>query len=195
MIRVVNEVMLLGNLVTDPDWKEPTETSQARVWFKFALSSKNPGGKATILDVVVWDTLAYETAENCGKGKELYLHGHLDIWDGKLFVVADEITFGSNSTKQKRKPAPKPVVQEQPEPEPEPDYEVPCSSPDEYDIYDDDSLYVYPEEETEEAPPEEKASPNDRKELATFLLDMGLTPDNIKDMLVKLTQKELERMG
>ncbi len=157
------------------------------------------GGKGTILDVVVWDTLAYETAEKCGKWKELYIHGHLDIWDSKLFVVADEITFGSDSTKQKRKPTPAPLPPIQEQPEPEPDYEVPCSSPNDYDIYDDDSLYVYPEEELEEEPEEkleeEKASPDDRKELATFLLDMGLTPDNIKDMLVKLTQKELERIG
>ncbi len=175
MLRVINEVLLLGNMVTDANWKDPTETSQGRVWFKFALSSEEPGGKATILDVIAWDKNAENLAQRGRKGKQLFIRGKLESHKGSLYVVIDRLTFGADSKKQQQ------PRQMTPEP-------VPTAN-----IYKDEDaeLYTYPVQE-EEIVEDEAVPQEEKEEIANVLVDMGFDADRLERMLMKLTREALK---
>jgi len=200
----VNEVTLVGNMAMDTKWSPATEKSQSRAYFKFAVSSEKPGGSALYFDVIAWDKLADAIAANGSKGRELYIKGHLATWNGNIQVVVDNVEFWAEPKKNQTPPAPM-SSSERPRastPAPTP---APAPAPAATDDYDEDSFYVDPslyEEEKEEvitaAPPQmqdepQEKTPDDREELAKFLVAAGLGPEELKDMLIELTKEEMKK--
>ncbi len=183
MIRVINEVRLFGNMATHPEWKEATTTSQSRIWFKFALSSEKPEGKTTYIDVVAWDKHANNIAQYCGKGHELYICGTLESNSNSTYIVVDKVTFGSPPSKQHSAPIPLSSR------------ELPLQSEEfeeEEDYYEDPHLMNEPTPEPQNETKEE-VSLEEKSEMARFLVDAGLGPGDIKELLIKLTMKEMEK--
>lgn len=102
-----NKVLLIGNVVKDPESRTVKATSVA----KFRLAVDDPYKKDSVLyiDVEAWDKQAEFTEKWLKKGKGVIVDGRLcmDSWekDGKketkLFVKAQDIRFSNVGSPKK----------------------------------------------------------------------------------------------
>lgn len=194
----VNEVILVGNMAMDAKWSPATDRSQSRAFFKFAVSSDQPGGKPVYLDIIAWDKNADAVAQHGGKGRELYFHGHLTNWNNNTQIVIDRVEFWAEAKKQTQSaPQPQPLSsREQPRQAAPRQAPPPVAAEPSYADYDDPDLYTVPgepEPEPEVQKEVEEVTLDERKELAKTLAGLGLDTADVKDMLVKLTTAKLER--
>jgi single-strand DNA-binding protein len=118
MSQSVNKVMLIGNMVHDPELKF-LPSGAACCEFALALNNsytKKDGQKVEEVcyaDVTCWQKLAEIVAEHCKKGKQVFVEGRLkqDRWekDGKKFsrlkIQAEQVVFLG-----KKGEAPEPLV-------------------------------------------------------------------------------------
>ncbi len=110
-MKSVNKVVLIGNVVRDPELKT-TKNGQSVCSFDLATNRewKDKNGEkqelAEFHHIVLWGTFAETCAKHVRKGKPLYIEGYLKTssWEGKqkeklsrTEIVADEVVFLSVS--------------------------------------------------------------------------------------------------
>lgn len=120
-MRTVNSVILLGNIVKDPELKV---TLSGKEFSTFTLATnkevmKSPGQFSSVSEfhsVVAWGNLARIASSFCGKGKLVYVEGYLKTrtWEGeagkKMYrteIIATNIISLSSDTSV---PPPSPSV-------------------------------------------------------------------------------------
>lgn len=198
-IRTINNFEVLGRMVMDPVYREATDKSQSRAWFKFAvgLEGAKKDTKPFYFNVIAWDRNANNIVRWCGKGKELLLRGHLENCfieqkDGttreETSLVVERVIFGDTSQKQQSSES-SPVYQEQ--------QEVPkTSDPVHYDFpeFTESGSFVIPNQTKKTtAPPPQKEAPVLEKGTIEALRGLGLTGENLLELVKDRTKAELEK--
>lgn len=110
---MLNQVILVGRLVRDPDLKI-TDTGKKRSFITLAVSRgyKNLNGEyeTDFLDCTLWKGIAENTYEYCKSGDVIGVKGRLQTWvleneDGtkskKMEIIAERVTFLSSSRGEK----------------------------------------------------------------------------------------------
>jgi single-strand DNA-binding protein len=108
-----NKVLLIGNVVKDPEVKSVKDTSVAK--FRLAVDDQYKKDAVIYIDVEAWDKQSEFCEKWLKKGKGVIVDGRLcmDSWekDGKketkIFVKAQEIRFsnvGPKSEKSEQSP-------------------------------------------------------------------------------------------
>lgn len=185
-----NRITLIGNLAMFPDFREPTETSQARAWFRMVVDREGRNNdKKDYVDVVSWDKLAKNVAEHCEKGMEVLVEGSLEtrFVDGVKGLVshvkATKVKFMNRAKKNQRQgPVPTPLsTRERPRSSEEPSGYY--GSPDEENLGN-------PYEDEDEG---EELEALDVSSLGKLTETLG--PEKVVDLLKTLALKKLEEQG
>lgn len=87
----MNNVMLVGRLVKNPEVKE----GKALITLAITRPYKNLDGTydTDFVDCVLWNGIAQNAAEWCKKGDVVGIRGRLQSDEGKIQVVAEKVTF------------------------------------------------------------------------------------------------------
>ena len=87
-----NTVMLVGRLASDVD---------ENILISVARAYKNEEGiyENDLIPVKIFDGIKRNMAEYCEKGAVIGVRGRLEIFDDKLVVIAEKITFLSRGKK------------------------------------------------------------------------------------------------
>ena len=105
---MLNQVVLVGRLVSDPEVKETSSgTSISRITLAVPRSYKNINGEyeTDFISCVLWKLMAINTKEYCRKGDIVGVKGRIESnvyekhGDKKysINVIAEKVTFLSNS--------------------------------------------------------------------------------------------------
>lgn len=108
---MLNQVVLVGRLVKDPEVKEtPKGTSISRVTLAVPRSYKNVNGEyeTDFINCTLWKLMATNTKEYCKKGDIVGVKGRIETHtyekDGETKyatdVIAEKITFLSSNNKE-----------------------------------------------------------------------------------------------
>ena len=96
---MLNQVILVGRLCSTPTVQE-TEEGKKVCNIKVAVPRpfKNGEGEyeTDFIDVVLWSSVAENTAEYCRKGDLVGIKGRLQTHNKKMEVIAEKITFLSS---------------------------------------------------------------------------------------------------
>ena len=106
---MLNQVILVGRLVREPEVKETENGSKvSNITLAIPRPYKNEKGEydTDFVDIVLWNGIASNTAEYCTKGDILGIRGRVQEGkdqDGKskINVVAEKITFLQSKSKDK----------------------------------------------------------------------------------------------
>lgn len=100
---MLNQVILVGRLTSDPEIKEVEEERKVTdITLAVPRSFKNADGEydTDFITCKLWNSIATNTAEYCHKGDIIGVKGRMEALDGKLSIVAEKATFlSSNSEK------------------------------------------------------------------------------------------------
>ena len=96
-----NKVLLIGNVVKDPEVKSVKDTSVAK--FRLAVDDQYKKDSVIYIDVEAWDKQAEFTQKWLKKGKGVIIDGRLcmDSWEkdgkkeSKIYVKAQDIRFSN----------------------------------------------------------------------------------------------------
>ncbi len=105
---MLNQVVLVGRLVSDPEVKETSSgTSISRITLAVPRSYKNINGEyeTDFISCVLWKLMAINTKEYCRKGDIVGVKGRIESSvyekDGEkkysINVIAEKVTFLSNN--------------------------------------------------------------------------------------------------
>lgn len=94
---MLNQVVMVGRLVNDPEVKE----EKAYITLAVQRSYKNANGEydTDFIGCVLFNNIATNTAEYCKKGDIVGVKGRLqsnDETDNKIEVIAEKVTFLSS---------------------------------------------------------------------------------------------------
>lgn len=96
---MLNQVVVVGRLVQDPEIKE-LENGQRVSNITLAVSRcyKNADGiyETDFIPCKLWNNIADNVKGYCKKGDIAGIKGSLQVREGKLEVVAEKVTFLSN---------------------------------------------------------------------------------------------------
>ena len=106
MAKSINEVLLMGNLTRDPEYKE-FDSGKAKTSFSLALNRSYKDGdgiwqEATdYVDCVAWGTLAGQIQVTARRGLKVLVTGRIqsETWEqdgvkkSKLVILAEDVTF------------------------------------------------------------------------------------------------------
>lgn len=104
---MLNQVVLVGRLVKDPELLEKEENKKmSRITVAIPRSFKNMNGEyeSDFINCVLWDSVAKSTVEYCKKGDIVGIKGRIqsrmiEMDDDKKYffdVIAERVTFLSN---------------------------------------------------------------------------------------------------
>lgn len=100
----MNQVVIVGRLVRDPELKETSlDTKVLNITLAVDRSFKNSNGEyeADFIDCILWKGIAKSTADHCNKGDLIGIRGrlqtrtymHEDVKRVVSEVVAEKVTF------------------------------------------------------------------------------------------------------
>lgn len=102
MARSINQVILLGRLVADPE-QRTTSTGKNIASFRIAVDRPTQDDQADFFGVTAWEKLGDLVMQYLSKGRRVLVQGRLrqDSWDDKetgkkqsrIEVVATDVTF------------------------------------------------------------------------------------------------------
>lgn len=102
MARSINQVILMGRLVRDPE-QRTTTSGKSVVSFSIAVDRMGQDDSADFFDVTAWEKLGDLVMQYLSKGRRVLVQGRLrqDSWDDKetgkkrsrIEVVASDVTF------------------------------------------------------------------------------------------------------
>lgn len=102
MARSINQVILMGRLVRDPE-QRTTTTGKNIASFSIAVDRAGQDDAADFFDVTAWEKLGDLVMQYLAKGRRVLVQGRLrqDSWDDKetgkkrtrIEVVATDVTF------------------------------------------------------------------------------------------------------
>ncbi len=102
MARSINQVILMGRLVRDPEMRTTT-TGKTIASFSIAVDRTGQDDQADFFDVTAWEKLGELVNQYLSKGRRCLVQGRLrqDSWDdketgkkrSKVEVVATDVTF------------------------------------------------------------------------------------------------------
>ena len=102
MARSINQVILMGRLVRDPE-QRTTTTGKTIASFSIAVDRGGQEDAADFFNVTAWEKLGELVMQYLAKGRRLLVQGRLrqDSWDDKetgkkqsrIEVVATDVTF------------------------------------------------------------------------------------------------------
>lgn len=107
---MLNQTVLVGRLVDDPEIKETENGNVANITLAVSRSYKNDEGRydTDYIKCTLWNGIATNTAEYCKKGDVVGIKGRLQTnsredGEGKsqfyLNVIAEKVTFLSSKSK------------------------------------------------------------------------------------------------
>jgi len=107
---MLNQVVLVGRMTSDPSLKEIEDGSKySNITLAIPRSYKNSEGvyETDFVDVTLWNVVAENTAEYCRKGDLVGVKGRLESYtydkDGEKkyqrMVIAEKVTFLSTKSK------------------------------------------------------------------------------------------------
>ena len=109
---MLNQIVLVGRLTRELEIKEENNKKVANMQLAIPRSFKNADGEyeTDFIDIILWSSIAENTAEYCRKGDIIGVKGRLqssvqeDKKGNKIFktqVVAEKVTFlSSRSSKE-----------------------------------------------------------------------------------------------
>lgn len=74
----MNDIKLLGRLSHEPEIKKTT-SGREYTWFTVAVPRKNDRNEADFIRCVAFDKLAVAVHQYCGKGRQVLVHGRLQV--------------------------------------------------------------------------------------------------------------------
>lgn len=102
MAKSINQVVLLGRLVRDPE-QRTTSTGKTIASFSIAVDRGGESDAADFFDVTAWEKLGELVIQYLAKGRRVLVQGRLrqDSWDDKetgkkrsrIEVTATDVTF------------------------------------------------------------------------------------------------------
>ena len=97
---MLNQIVLVGRLVQDPEIKELENGNKVtNITLAVKRSYKNFNGEyeTDFIDCVLWNGIAENTSEYCKKGDIIGVKGRLQRLSGdELQVIAERVTFLSS---------------------------------------------------------------------------------------------------
>lgn len=93
---MLNNVVLVGRLTDNPKIvKTESNNTVASVVVAVQRTFKNADGvyETDFIKCILWNNMAFNTAEYCRKGDIVGIKGQLQINKSKVEVIADKITF------------------------------------------------------------------------------------------------------
>lgn len=78
----MNDIKLLGRLAKDPELKQ-SQGGRPYAWFTVAVPRKNNRDEADFVRCVVFDKLAEALSAHCNKGRQILVHGRLEVSNKK----------------------------------------------------------------------------------------------------------------
>jgi len=100
---MLNQIVLVGRLVSKPNLeKEESGKSVSHITLAVPRSYKNENGEyeTDFLPIILWNGVAQNTVEYCCKGDLIGIKGRVQETKGKICIVAEKVTFLSNTTKE-----------------------------------------------------------------------------------------------
>lgn len=110
---MLNQIVLVGRLVKKPELRESEDGHKKYSFITLAVprSFKNSNGEydTDFIDCKLWDVVASNTVEYCGKGDIVGVKGRMQTRvveknnskEYVLEVIAEKVTFLSNNNKNK----------------------------------------------------------------------------------------------
>ena len=101
---MLNQIIVVGRLVRDPEIKELNNNKKvATMTLAVPRSQKNLEGAydTDFIPCVLWDGIATNTAEYCKKGDTVGVKGRMqkENENDELRIIAEKVTFLSSSKK------------------------------------------------------------------------------------------------
>lgn len=101
---MLNQVVLVGRLVAKPELvRDKNGKKVCNITLAVSRYFKNSDGvyECDFINVILWNGIAENTTEYCEKGDLVGVKGRLQMYNDKLELIAEKITFLSSSNNKK----------------------------------------------------------------------------------------------
>ena len=100
---MLNQTVLVGRLVQDPEIKElENDKKVCNITLAVTRSYKNADGiyETDFIPVTLWQGIAENVKEYCKKGDLVGVRGRLQAREDKVEVIGEKVTFLSSKAKE-----------------------------------------------------------------------------------------------
>ena len=96
---MINELVLVGRLVSDPKIKENENGEVVNITLVVPRNSKNGDGiyETDFFPIKLVDNIGKNTIDYCRKGDLIGIKGKLEMQNGKMEIVVKSVTFLTNN--------------------------------------------------------------------------------------------------